>query len=200
MSINVQKKVNGLRFAVNEMVMCPAHGLGKITSVEEYDVADQTLEVCKIFFEKDKMNLMIPLTKMVDMRVRRLVSKDTIAKVFGILSRPCKIVRGMWNKRAKEYDSKVYSGSILLTAEVVRDLWNGVNDMNRSYSERIIFENALDRIVSEISVVMKISKEEGEKMITGYLNKSYSGKSSNISNENDVFTIHEDEVSERIAV
>lgn len=137
---------------------------------------------------------MIPINKMVEMRVRRLVSKDTVNKVFSILSRPSKSARGMWNKRAKEYDSKLYSGSILLTAEVVRDLWSGVNDMNRSYSERIIFENAFNRVTGEVAIVMNVAKEEAENLIVTSLDKSRNSKSSGMIIEDDSFTVGEDDM------
>ena len=129
-------------FQLGEKVVYPAHGLGEIVSLEDISVAGTVMQMYKIYFLKDNMFSFIPFHKLREEGVRKLCSKEMVAKVFDILSKVCKTNRSTWSKRVQEYEMKMYSGSILLVAEIVRSLFGGVGDPNRSYGERVIYENA----------------------------------------------------------
>jgi CarD family transcriptional regulator len=147
-------------FQINQKVVYPAHGLGVIVGVETKTVHNQ--KFYKIFFEQENLHSFIPVAKAKELGLRKLCSEDIIKRVLKVLSKPSRARRGMWSRRAQEYDAKIHSGSILLTAEVVRDLFLNASDPNRSYSERTIYENAFLRVATELAATQKISIEQAE--------------------------------------
>ena len=161
-------KNRNLIFQENQKVVCSSHGLGVITGVEER--SDSSFY--KINFKKEKLSIFVPVNRVKEIGVRKLCSKETATRVFGVLEKPSRIGRGMWSRRAQEYDTKMYSGSLLLTAEIVRDLFSGSKDPNRSYSERVVYESAFNRVEDEISAVLGYSQEESKKKILDALSKS----------------------------
>lgn len=139
-------------FQVGEKVVYPSHGVGEITEIESQTIADTKLEVYVISFPQDKMTLRVPVSKATASGLRTLANKSSINEVYTILNSKPKRGNKMWSRRAQEYEAKINSGEIEAVAEVVRDLYKNV-DNDRSYSERTIYESALNRLASEIAIL-----------------------------------------------
>lgn len=146
-------KSKKLDFRPNEFVVYPAHGVGQIVSVEEQEVAGITLEVFVIAFEKDKMTLRVPTHKATEIGMRALSSPDVIEKAMKTLKGKAKVKRAMWSRRAQEYEQKINSGDLITIAEVVRDLHRTDDQREQSYSERQLYEAALERLTREVAAV-----------------------------------------------
>ncbi|WP_334066179.1 CarD family transcriptional regulator [Nereida ignava] len=153
-------KSKKLDFSPNQYVVYPAHGVGKIVNVEEQEVAGLTLELFVVAFEKDKMTLRVPTHKAVDVGMRSLSTGDEIAHAMKILKGKAKVKRAMWSRRAQEYEQKINSGDLIAIAEVVRDLHRNDDQREQSYSERQLYEAALERLTCEVAVVS--SEDEGQ--------------------------------------
>jgi CarD family transcriptional regulator len=148
---------NRLGFKLNEFVVYPAHGVGQIVALEEQEVAGFRLELFVINFTKDKMTLRVPTSKVSAVGMRKLSDSDAARRSLDILTGRARIKRTMWSRRAQEYEAKINSGDINAIAEVVRDLYRSDAQPEQSYSERQLYEAALDRILREIAAVMKLS-------------------------------------------
>ncbi|MDC0136195.1 CarD family transcriptional regulator [Sulfitobacter sp.] len=146
-------KTKKLDFRPNEFVVYPAHGVGQIVSVEEQEVAGITLELFVIAFEKDKMTLRVPTHKATEIGMRALSSPDVIEKAMKTLKGKAKVKRAMWSRRAQEYEQKINSGDLIAIAEVVRDLHRTDDQREQSYSERQLYEAALERLTREVAAV-----------------------------------------------
>lgn len=146
-------KAKKLDFRPNEFVVYPAHGVGQIVSVEEQEVAGITLELFVISFEKDKMTLRVPTHKATEIGMRSLSSPDVISKAMTTLKGKAKVKRAMWSRRAQEYEQKINSGDLIAIAEVVRDLHRTDDQREQSYSERQLYEAALERLTREVAAV-----------------------------------------------
>ena len=140
-------------FSPNEYVVYPAHGVGKITSIEEQEIAGISLELFVISFEKDKMTLRVPTHKATEIGMRALSSPDVILKAMTTLKGKAKVKRAMWSRRAQEYEQKINSGDLIAIAEVVRDLHRNDDQREQSYSERQLYEAALERLTREVAAV-----------------------------------------------
>ena len=140
-------------FHPNDFVVYPAHGVGKIVSIDEQEVAGITLEMFVISFEKDKMTLRVPTNKATDVGMRSLSTPDVVSKALDTLRGKAKVKRAMWSRRAQEYEQKINSGDLLSIAEVVRDLHRNDDQREQSYSERQLYEAALERLTREVAVV-----------------------------------------------
>ena len=140
-------------FSPNEYVVYPAHGVGKITSIEEQEIAGISLELFVISFEKDKMTLRVPTHKATEIGMRALSSPDVILKAVTTLKGKAKVKRAMWSRRAQEYEQKINSGDLIAIAEVVRDLHRNDDQREQSYSERQLYEAALERLTREVAAV-----------------------------------------------
>lgn len=140
-------------FRPNEFVVYPAHGVGKIISIEEQEVAGINLELFVIAFEKDKMTLRVPTNKAVEIGMRSLSSPDVIDHALRTLKGKAKVKRAMWSRRAQEYEQKINSGDLIAIAEVVRDLHRADDQREQSYSERQLYEAALERLTREVAAV-----------------------------------------------
>lgn len=147
-------------FKTGEFIVYPAHGVGQITDIEEQEVAGFTLELFVINFAQDKLTLRVPTTKVESAGMRKLSDDARIAKSLKTVQGRARIKRTMWSRRAQEYEAKINSGDIVFIAEVVRDLFRSENQPEQSYSERQLYEAALDRMAREISAVNKISSTE----------------------------------------
>lgn len=159
------KKVSG-SLKKGDVMYCPSHGVTLVMGSEKRKCLDVEMEFYNLFFEKEKMNILIPVSKIKELGIRPLSTKDVVMKIINIiLKKAPKIGKGIWTKRIIECETKLYSGSIVLIAEIVRDLFLGTKDPNRSYSERLIYEKALARLTSEVAVVLKVPEEEAHKMI-----------------------------------
>ncbi|MDE0851692.1 CarD family transcriptional regulator [Yoonia sp.] len=142
-----------LDFSPNEFVVYPAHGVGKIIAVEKEEIAGFDLEMFVIAFEKDKMKLRVPTHKAVDVGMRSLATPDVVSHAMKTLRGKAKVKKAMWSRRAQEYEQKINSGDLIAIAEVVRDLHRQDDQREQSYSERQLYEAALERLSREIAVV-----------------------------------------------
>lgn len=140
-------------FSPDQFVVYPAHGVGKIARVETQEVAGFELELFVVAFEKDKMTLRVPTHKATEVGMRALSTPDLVAQAFKTLKGKARVKRAMWSRRAQEYEQKINSGDLIAIAEVVRDLHRHGDQREQSYSERQLYEAALERLTREIAVV-----------------------------------------------
>ena len=145
-------------FRANEYVVYTAHGVGKIVTIEKQEVAGTTLELFVISFEKDKMTLRVPTAKATSIGMRSLSSPILVAKALDTLKGRAKVKRAMWSRRAQEYEQKIHSGDLISIAEVVRDLYRGGDQPEQSYSERQLYEAALERLTREVAAVERVDE------------------------------------------
>ena len=138
-------------YKVGNYVVYPTHGVGKIMAEETQMIGDIELRMLVISFEKDKMTLRVPLSRASAAGLRPVSSAEQMKRVFVTLKSRARTSRGMWSRRAQEYETKINSGNIHFIAEVVRDLHQNVDQSERSYSERMIYESALARLVGELA-------------------------------------------------
>ncbi len=160
-------------FKLSEFVVYPAHGVGQIVAIEEQEVAGFRLELFVINFAKDKMTLRVPTSKVTGVGMRKISDPDTAKRSLDILSGRARIKRTMWSRRAQEYETKINSGDIGAIAEVVRDLYRSEAQPEQSYSERQLYEAALDRMVREIAAVNKSNEIDALKAIEAQLQKTH---------------------------
>jgi CarD family transcriptional regulator len=159
-------------FKTNEFVVYPAHGVGQILAIEEQEIAGAKLELFVINFMKDKMTLRVPTAKIANVGMRKLSEPGLVKRALETLKGRARIKRTMWSRRAQEYEAKINSGDIVAIAEVVRDLYRSESQPEQSYSERQLYEAALDRLSREIAVVQHVTETEAVKEIEGQLAKS----------------------------
>jgi len=156
-------KVGG--FKAGDHAFYPSHGVGKIIEIETIEIAGQNLSFLIMFFEKERLTIKVPSNQIVKTGLRALISKSEMEEVFNILKSGVKKMKGMWSRRAQEYEAKINSGNITLLAEVLRDLTRDIEDGDRSYSERIIYETAINRLSLEYSVIEGVPFEEAKEKI-----------------------------------
>ncbi len=156
-------------FSPNDYVVYPTHGVGKVLKIEKQEVAGMKLELVVIEFERDKMILRVPLGKVQAVGMRKLSSPQKMKSALATLKGRARVKRTMWSRRAQEYEAKINSGDPVSIAEVVRDLHRSADQPDQSYSERQIYEAALDRLVREFAAVEHIDEvvatERLEKML-----------------------------------
>ena len=156
-------------FKVGDLVVYPSHGVGEIVGEEIQAVGGTELKVFIISLPKDRVTLHIPVKRASNAGLRALCSLDKFSKVFDVLQKKSKASKGMWSKRAQEYEVKINSGDINSLAEVVRDLHKNSDDPERSYSERIIYEAALNRLAGEYAAIKGIDIEKALSLLTNSL-------------------------------
>ena len=167
--IIIARKYEGrskVTFKVGDHAVYPSHGIGKITGIEKTAVLGQDFSCYLMYFEKEKLTIKIPMNSAEKIGLRHLISKSQMDEVFVILRSGVKKLKGMWSRRAQEYETKINSGDIMLLAEVLRDLTRDIEDGERSYSERIIYETAIYRLANEYSVIYGIEFEEAKEKVT----------------------------------
>ncbi len=153
-------------FAVGDYVVYPTHGVGRITGVESEVIGEYELKVFVIAFERDKMILRVPVGRAATAGLRGISGTEDITRALTTLKGRAKTARGMWSRRAQEYEAKINSGNIVMIAEVVRDLHKNVDQSERSYSERMIYETAMNRLTGEVAAFDKVdSLSAHEKLI-----------------------------------
>ena len=158
-------------YNLKEFVVYPKHGVGKITAVEKATIGEIDIQFYKIFIEKEKLTLTVPINQ--QSKLRPISSINQINKCVSILKTKPKIKRTMWSRRAQEYDQKINSGKIYELAEVVKDLNKNTDIIaDQSYSERQLFEKAYERLKSEFEAVLKVSPEEVQKKMDKALGRS----------------------------
>jgi CarD family transcriptional regulator len=158
-------------FKTNEFIVYPAHGVGQIISIEEQEVAGAKLELFVISFIKDKMMLRVPTAKVAAVGMRKLAEGGLVKRALETLKGRARVKRTMWSRRAQEYEAKINSGDIVAIAEVVRDLFRSESQPEQSYSERQLYEAALDRLSREIAAVQHVTETEAVKEIEAALAK-----------------------------
>jgi CarD family transcriptional regulator len=174
-------------YKVKEYVVYPSHGVGQIMDIETQEVAGFELELFVLNFEKDKMTVRVPMAKVEASGMRKLADDKLIQKALKTLQGRARVKRTMWSRRAQEYDAKINSGDLIQIAEVVRDLFRSENQPEQSYSERQLYEQALDRMVREVAVVEKLSETEGIRLIESNLAKGpRRGKAEEAEGDGDV--------------
>ncbi len=145
-------------FETNEYVVYPTHGVGRIVAIEEQDIAGCRLELFVINFEKDKMTLRVPTSKTQSAGMRKLSDDAVMERALETLRGRARVKRTMWSRRAQEYEAKINSGDLITIAEVVRDLYRSDSQPEQSYSERQLYEAALDRMAREIAAAQDVDE------------------------------------------
>ena len=163
-------------FKTSEWIVYPAHGVGRIVAIEEQEIAGISLELFVITFEKDKMTLRVPTGKSQSVGMRKLAEESTVKKAMETLKGRARVKRTMWSRRAQEYEAKINSGDLIAIAEVVRDLYRSESQPEQSYSERQLYEAALDRMAREIAAVEKLDERGAVQRVTEVLSKSAKGR------------------------
>jgi CarD family transcriptional regulator len=158
-------------FKTNEYVVYPSHGVGQILAIEEQEVAGAKPELFVINFVKDKMTLRVPTSKVVAVGMRKLAEGGLVKRALETLKGRARVKRTMWSRRAQEYEAKINSGDIVAISEVVRDLFRSESQPEQSYSERQLYEAALDRLSREIAAVQHVTETEAVKEIEAALAK-----------------------------
>src|SRR5438045_9373629 len=145
-------------FTTGDLVVYPTHGVGKILGIETQEIAGHTLSVFVVHFDKDRMTLRVPLGKTKAAGLRKLSSQKEMEAAMAKLRGRSRAKRTMWSRRAQEYQAKIASGDPASIAEVVRDLFRNSSQPEQSYSERQIYQAALDRLVREFAAVERIDE------------------------------------------
>lgn len=156
---------NKIAFKVGDYAVYPSHGVGKIAEIESTTIVGQEFKCYLMYFEKEKLTIKIPTISAEKIGLRHLISKEQMDEVFSTLRSGIKKLKGMWSRRAQEYETKINSGDIMLLAEVLRDLTRDIEDGDRSYSERIIYETAVYRLAAEYSAIYGCDFEEAKEKV-----------------------------------
>jgi CarD family transcriptional regulator len=156
-------------FSSGEFIVYPAHGVGQIIAIEEQEISGAKLELFVINFLKDRMTLRVPTAKVARVGMRKLSDESEIMQAQHTLTQRPHVAEGVWARVAQEYDAKINSGDIVAIAEVVRDLYRSNSQPEQAYSERQLYEAALDRLSREIAVVHHVPEEEVIRRIEGVL-------------------------------
>lgn len=152
--------IEKMDFKAGDMVVYPTHGVGRVEGVELQDVAGHRLELVVISFPRDRMTLRVPLAKATTSGLRKLSTQKVMKDALLRLKGRARVKRAMWSRRAQEYEAKINSGDPISIAEVVRDLHRKVDQPDQSFSERQIYEAALDRLACELAAVEKIDRDK----------------------------------------
>jgi CarD family transcriptional regulator len=147
-------------FKAGELVVYPAHGVGRVTNIEEQEIAGVKLELYIVDFEKEKLRLKVPTNRAEQKGMRHLADRSLIEQAMKVIRGRARIKRTMWSRRAQEYDAKINSGDVIAVAEVIRDLYRSDRQPEQSYSERQLFEQALARFARELAAVRKVDEDQ----------------------------------------
>ena len=165
MASSAKKKDAKLAFKAGEYVVYPTHGVGLVTGVEKATIAGHNLRLVVVTFDNDRMTLRVPTDKMDSSGLRKVSSKKIMDDAVTTLKGKAKVKRTMWSRRAQEYEAKINSGDPISIAEVVRDLFRNVGQPDQSFSERQIYEVALERLAGEFAAVDGVDKEKATEKI-----------------------------------
>ena len=155
-----------------DFVVYPTHGVGKIVGTETNDIAGMQITLLVIRFEQDRMTLRVPMEKAMSLGLRTLSSRKHMDDAILTLKGKARVRRTMWSRRAQEYEAKINSGDLVATAEVVRDLYRNENQPEQSYSERQLYESALDRMAREVAAINKTELEVATANLEDVLSKA----------------------------
>ena len=186
---NGGKKKPNVKFKIGQHIVYPAHGVGHVTGIEQEVIAGFDIEVYVVAFEQDKMTLRVPTAKAATSGMRALSNENVLKDAFTTLKGRARIKRTMWSRRAQEYEAKINSGDLILVSEVVRDLHRGETQPEQSYSERQLYESALDRMVREVAAINKTNRGVALDEVLDTLTKARSRQAAKAAkaaeNEND---------------
>ena len=163
------KKAEKLDFVAGDFVVYPAHGVGLVEGVETTMISGMEITLYTICFEKDRMRLKLPVSKVKSSGLRKLSSKDRLKDALGTLQGRSQTRRVMWSRRAQEYEAKINSGDPVAIAEVLRDLRKDTTDAEQSYSERQIYQAALERLAREVAAIEKIDEKKAAEKLEAVL-------------------------------
>src|SRR3982751_1388463 len=167
-----KKTVQRLGFKTGEYIVYPSHGVGMITSIDEQEVAGLKLELFVISFEQDKLTLRVPTAKIKSVGMRKLAEETVVKKALDTVTGRARVKRTMWSRRAQEYEAKINSGDLIAISEVVRDLYRSEEQPEQSYSERQLYEAALDRMAREVAAIEQIDRDAAVAMLNKSLIKA----------------------------
>jgi CarD family transcriptional regulator len=166
---------SALGYKVNEFVVYPAHGVGQITEIAVQEIAGMSLDLFVVSFDKEKMVLRVPLAKAKEIGMRKLADAKVMEGAIKTLKGRARVKRTMWSRRAQEYEAKINSGDLVAITEVVRDLFRNENQPEQSYSERQLYEKAIERMAREVATVEKTTDDEAIVKLEGILAKTTGG-------------------------
>ena len=189
---SASKKVT---FKVGQHVIYPAHGVGEVIAIEQEVIAGFDIEVYVVKFEQDKMTLRVPTAKAGTSGMRALSNELILKDAFTTLKGKARIKRTMWSRRAQEYEAKINSGDLILVAEVVRDLHRTDAQPEQCYSERQLYERALDRMMREVSAIKKVSTDVAMDEMIDTLSKARSRQAAKAAKEAEDNDNSEDEAA-----
>jgi len=158
-----------IKFSTGDYVVYPTHGVGKVTGLEDQEIAGAKLKLIVIDFEKDRMILRVPISKAETSGLRQLSSRDEMKAAMKTLKGRSRVRRTMWSRRAQEYEAKINSGNPISIAEVVRDLHRKEDQPDQSYSERQIYQAAFERLMRELAVVEEIDEDAATEKLQSVL-------------------------------
>ena len=158
-------------FKIGEIVVYPKHGVGEITQIENMEISSIKTRFYVVKMEQSKLIIRVPLDKKDEVGLRKISSKKIIDEVYSTLKLKPKIRRIMWSRRAQEYETKIFSGDPVKIAEVVRDLFRKSSQAEQSYSERQMFQVAIERLAREVAAVEKTDYFQSTEKIEQILNK-----------------------------
>jgi len=164
-------KAKEFAFEKGDFVVYPTHGVGRVIDIEAKEIAGHKLDLFVISFEQERMMLRVPVAKAKISGLRKLSSRKIMENALVTLRGRSRVSRAMWNRRAQEYEAKINSGDPVSIAEVVRDLHRNAGQPDQSYSERQIYEAALDRLARELAAVERIDKELATQKLNSVLQK-----------------------------
>ena len=142
-------------FTSGDFVVYPTHGVGQVIDVEAQRIGGEEIELFVVRFERDRMILRVPVNKVINSGLRKLSTRKVIDQAITTLQGRAKVKRTMWSRRAQEYEAKINSGDPISIAEVVRDLFRKTSQAEQSYSERQMFQVAIERLAREVAAVEK---------------------------------------------
>ena len=160
-----------LEFSVGDHVVYPAHGVGVVVGVENQQVAGMALELYVVTFDHEKMTLRVPTKKARGAGLRALAEGNVVSQALTTLKGRARVKRTMWSRRAQEYEAKINSGDLVSIAEVVRDLHRSESQPEQSYSERQLYESALDRMAREVAAIERIDRDAAISLLHKSLRK-----------------------------
>lgn len=156
-------------FEIGSWVVYPAHGVGKLDSIERIELNGEMFEFFVISFDKNKLMLKIPTSKAISAGLRQISTRSDMKEVFDSLRHKNKKKKAMWSKRAQEYEEKINSGDPVSLAQVIRELYKEGGDSALSFGERQVYQLAMERLAKEISIIENIEETEAIRRLEGML-------------------------------
>lgn len=156
-------------FHKDDYVVYPAHGVGQVIGIESQTIEGYEVQLLIVAFERDRMTLRLPVQKAQNAGLRPLTSSEDMEKALEILGKRGRVSRAMWSRRSQEYETKINSGNPVHIAEVIRDLFRKSNQSDQSYSERQIYQAAVDRLARELAIIDQTNEKDAIKKMENYL-------------------------------